>query len=190
MTETKYVYGKYFQKSFNYLYPLLGMSRDLLFRPAGSYLRWNGGDSIENYKLVVTYEEEDPLLFEPFEKKHIFKNPYFESCYSVEGGKVYVFDLSSFKETVKKFRQGKYSDFSESVKKKILIYHEASTDKIPRPGRLVHMSLYPELYFEEVGAELGTKAEYLQEVGELIDPPNDSRESLSIKIIGKCEETS
>lgn len=183
----KYVYAGYFQKSKNFLLPILGMRKDELFTPAGSYLWWNGGESIDNHKLIVTYEDHDPLVFESFEKRQLLRNPYFESCYSVKGGKVYIFDISSHHETIEKFVQGKYSKLSEVVKKRILAYHEASMDKIPKPGRYIHMSLYPELYYELVEYELETHG--LKEVGELMDIPDKEKETLTIEIIGKCEDS-
>lgn len=183
-----YLYGKYFQKSLNYLFPLLGMRREEAFEPTGTYLWWSGKESIDNQQLIVGYEEKDRILFEPFEKKMLFKNPYFECCYDVENGRIYVFDISSYGDTVKKFMEGRYSQFSEGIKKKILNYHGASVDKVARPGRYIHMSLYPELYWEQVARELnGFSVETLEQVHELTDPFDKKQETLEIKIIGKCE---
>lgn len=179
-----YLYGKYFQKSFNYLFPLLGLTKDEAFQAASSYLWWNGTESIENNKLIVTYESQDSLLYDSFEKKRLFGNPYFESCYKVIGGTVYIFDLSGFSGTVAHFKEGHYSKFSEGVKKRILMYHKSTLDKIPRPGRYIHMSLYPELYYEAVENEI--KVDDLEKVGELMDPYNKKRETLNVEIVEKC----
>jgi hypothetical protein len=188
MAEFKYVYDKYFQKSLNYLFPLIGLNKEELFKPAGTYLWWNGTESIDNTQLIAVYEERDELVYDPFEAKVLFKNPYIQNCYTVEDGKAYIFDLSSHGETVKKFLEGKYSKFSEGVKKKILTYHGASLDKIARPGRYLHMSLYPELYWEQVGKELDYDPEILKkEVKELGSLFDREKETLSIKIIEECE---
>lgn len=185
----KYLYGKYFQKSLNYLFPLLGMKREDLFVPAGTYMWWNGEESIDDGRLIVAYEKRDPALFGPFEKKVLLGNPYFESCYEVEDGKVYIFDLSSHGDTVKRFMKGRYSKFSEGVKKRIMTYHGCSADELVRPGRYLHMSLYPKLYYEKVAEELnGYPVEILEEGEELMDPPDVAKETLQIKIIGKCEK--
>lgn len=183
-----YISKKYFQKSKNYLFPLLGLGKEEPFMPAGSYLWWNGGESIDDKKLIVTYEDPDSEEFKIFEKRRIFKNPYFESCYRVKGGNVYIFNLSSHGDTVKRFVEGKYSQFSEGVKKKILSFHGYSVDKIPRPGRYIHMSLYPELYFDAVAEELNWDVAKLKEVGELMDAPLVKKETLKIKILSKCEQ--
>jgi len=184
----KYLYGEYFQKSLNYLFPLLGISRDQPFAPS-TYMWWGEEESIDNNRLLVVYLRTDSILYEPFERNTLLKNPYYEHMYELEdGGKAYVFNLSSIKDTVAKFRAGKYSLFPEGVKKRILTFHGASTDKLPRPGRHIHMSLYPELYYEFVSEEIGV--DNLEEVGELMDPPNVAKETTSLKIVKKVGSVS
>lgn len=186
--EPKYVWGKYFQKSLNYLFPLLGIENDEVFKPAGTYLWWNGRESIDDGKIIVAYEVSDPKVFGPFEKRCILKNPYFEKCYTVNEGMVYIFDLSPFAETVKHFMEGRYSKFHETVKRRILTYHKIPvTDNEPRPGRYIHMSLYPQLYLKQVEAELQLR-ESLRDVGELTNKYDRRKETLDVEIFSECEE--
>lgn len=184
MEPQKYLIGRYFQKSLNYLYPLIGVDKDALFKPS-CYLWWGQDVSIDDNRILVLYQETDSVLYEPFEKNEMFSNPYFEVCYRLEGGSnAYVFDLSSYKDTVAKFKRGNYSQFAEGIKKRILVFHGASTDKIPRPGRHIHTSLYPELYYDLVAEEIGVTG--LEEVGELTDAPNELKETTTLKIVEKC----
>lgn len=180
MESRTYLVGKYFQKSLNYLYPLLGIDKDADFPPS-TYLWWGKEESIDTNRLLVVYDKTSSVLYTPFEKKILFGNPYYEKCYELEDGKAYVFNLSTQHETVDKFIRGKYSQFSEGVKKRILAFHGASTDKSPRPGRHIHASLYPELYFDKVAEEINVTVD-LQQVGELVDPPEKKRETISLKI--------
>jgi len=184
-----YLYNQYFQKSLNYLYPLLGIDKDEVFIPAGCYLWWNGDESIDDFKLIVDYTDTQKKVFDQFERRCLLKNPYFDKCYNVETGKVYIFDLSSYQDTVKHFLKGKYSQFSDAVKRKVMKYHGAAIDdKEVRPGRYIHMSLYPELYHEHVANELETvPLEEIKKVKELINVYDKKKETLEIRIVGECQ---
>lgn len=190
MTKSRYIHKKYFQKSLNFLFPLLGLKREMTFVPVGTYLWWNGGESIEDKYLLVGYEADfESSVFKAFEKKNLLAHPDLHKCYDVEGGRIYVFDMVRHSDTVDKFLEGKYSKFSEKDKRKILSYHDASLEKEPRPGRYIHMTLYPELYYEQVARDLeGVSVETLREVGELTNRYDKTNETLNIKIIGECHK--
>lgn len=201
-----YIYGKYFQKSLNFLYPLTGRSREETFKPSNSYLWWEdeaketqtedeqskdnqiGGESIEGLQLIVHYKVEDNEIFRIFEEKTLQKSSLLESCYAVENGKIYIYNLAKYADIVDKFLRGKYSRFSDDVKKKILSYHGLDKDTEVRPGRPLHMALHPGLYFEGVSKEMKMPFEELKIVGELCDPFDKARETLKVKIIGNCED--
>jgi hypothetical protein len=187
--ESNYIYKTYFQKSLNFLFTLLGYSKMETFVPKNTYLWWEEGEeNIETLDILVHYHPEDETLFEIFEKKELMTHPHFDSCYSIEGGgKLYVFNLAHHVDTVEKFLRGRYSQFTDQVKKRILNYHGASLDKVPRPGRTFHTSLYPELYMEQVAKEIKVDIEELKEIGELCSIYDKKRETFSGKFLEKCE---
>lgn len=182
-----YVYPTYFQKSLNFLFPLLGFAKEDTYQPENTYLWYPGEESIDTLEMIVHYKADDSKLYSMFEQKVILENPHLEACYTVDIGKLYIFDMSHHTDTVEKFMRGKYSEFSSGIKKKILSYHGASLDKIPRPGRVFHTALYPELYMEQVAAEIGETVETLMEVGELCSPLVRSKETYTGKVVEKCE---
>ncbi len=184
-TET-YIFRKYYQKSLNYLFPLLGQEKEDAFRPTNTYLWWSGKESIETLDLIVHYEDKERSLFDLFEKKVLMKSPYLDTCYTVEGGRVYIFSMAAFSDTVSKFLHGKYSQFEEKVKKRILSYHGATIDKVPRPNRPFHTALYPELYWEQAAREIKYPVEDLKQVGELCSLYEKEKETFDINIIESC----
>lgn len=187
-TESRFLSPKYLHKSLNYLFPLIGLgNRESLFPPS-TFLWWNGQDSIENYRMMVFYSNEDVqnLAFSTFEKHALLKNPFYEKKCSFEDGVGYIFNLTSISDIVDNFVQGKYSKYPEGAKRKILLFYGSSIDKIPRPGRRIHMALYPELYHNLVAEEIGVA----KLDGELCDPPNKDRETLPSKLKIEDKDTS
>ena len=64
----KDMYRKYFQKSYTFLYPLLGFKRTKDPRPLQVYLHWPEEFPDEERKLVCIYQKEDTDQWTNFEK--------------------------------------------------------------------------------------------------------------------------
>ena len=161
----------YFQKSKIFLLPLTGMKKRGKYEVTNTYLYWDKCDGIDNYQLIVYYKNNDELEFKEFEKNTILQNPNVISCYKVEEGNVYIFDLGKWADDIYSFMNGKYSKLSNKAKDKIMLFENFNTisDKPIKDinGNIlftVHIALYPEIYYEEAKKELlYTKDNFLKD---------------------------
>jgi hypothetical protein len=215
MTEkytSKYFKLDYYQKSYAFLYPLLGFKEKQLFVPTNTYLYCDAIDeSILDYKLLVLFKFQEKELFSKFETDVILKNDYLDTCYITEDGILYVFNLGNFSSTVDHFLNGEYSKLEKDIKTLILSFHEfKSGGKVVEPKRILKgeikvnsgsvypMSvLYPEEFKDEFIKDLvekfdlynseGEAARVVREVKEIGDMFNLERETLNTKILeAKC----
>lgn len=150
-------YGEgYYQKSTLFLYPLVGLGRDTVFKPSNTYLYFNGEESIENYELLVLFKDSGPL-FNVFEESNLKSNDKLTTCYEVEDGKMYIFDLISDAWDVAHFIYGDYPMMSDKSKSKILGFHNISRNGNPSPDKIAEIGLNPEKYYKSYADQLGMK---------------------------------
>lgn len=172
------LYKKYFQKSRSFLYPALGIKRTALYTPSGTYIALDGLVGPEDMKLVVTYKEDHTEGFKAFEQQMLLSNPLFSSIVHVEDYNIYLFDFESYKDDWFNFIMGKYSKFSNPLKKAIkLFYGDGSLEY-----KYIESYLHPEKYFDAYAKVLGVETSVLKQVGELCDPCDLEKETLKIPV--------
>lgn len=190
--EKNYITSDTYQKSFNYLFPLLGIKKKLEFEPYSTYLFWDEKieENIFDYKIFVYYQEDvDSIKFKKFEETNILKNDKIVSCYSVDDGIVYMMDLISWSREVFHFLEGRYSKYSKEAKRTILSHFGVSDDNKIIPGRPIYQSLYPEKFFDKAVNDLGdyVTIDDLRRVGELCNKYDKKEETLNKLIIDNCD---
>lgn len=173
----KKIYADYFQKSKVFLYPLIGIKKGVRFVPIETYIEW---DQLNNpntlYCLyIVPKKEQDKKVFQVFIEMHVKNREFFDQYFYLNNDKYILcsFDLSLFKKDLKKFRNGKYSEFSEYTKN-IIIKFFGNKGTI---SEYIESYLYPEYYHETYSKILNIDVNVLKEVNELCDIPDIARET-------------
>jgi len=173
------LYRKYFQKSKIFLYPVLDIKKGTNIIPTQTYLSWKDRYDPEDMKLVCVYNTPNTPTFLHFEKEIILKhNRLCDFCKVDSTTSIYVFDFSDLKSDWNSLLKGAYSKFNEQIKRKILNYFKDN------PANSVYISsyLYPEKYFFDYAKILDVTVLLLEEVGELCDKPNMTKEKLLIDV--------
>lgn len=186
MQKEYYIEELKFQKSYSFLWPLLGFKKLEKFQPENTYLYWTEADySIDDYNLLTFFKTDFSPEFLEFEEKEIISKDNLVACFKVEGGVLYVWDLISHSNTVAEFVGGRYSKFSEADKKIILGFFGDTNNTLVIPGRPIYMGLYPDKFYKVVAEELNVDESYLKE---LIDKYDLEEEICRLSIIeeNKC----
>jgi len=178
----KTLYKDYFQKSYTFLYPLLGFKKNSAFKPAQTYVSWSntedGNDNItiNDKKLICVYEIDDSQEWHNFETKSLLCHPMLDFVQKIDSNRMaFVFDLHMFKNDFDNFTIGKYSKFSEKGKKLITDYYGIHTPE----WVYIESFLFPKKYFKAYAEILLVPYDTLQKVGELCDKYNLERETLN-----------
>lgn len=175
---------KYFQKSKNFLFPLLGIPTKGTFKPANSYLvdLYRGIDETD-YRLVVVYElPENEKEFSAFELKYLIQSKYFEDFYKCEEKLVYIFNMEEFKEDWDRFLEGRYSLLSGKAKRMIDNYHtDFYPNKISRNRKIVDTLFPDENVFERYSRDLGVSVDLIRYVKEVCDTYDKEKETLDLR---------
>ena len=173
----KKVYAEYFQKSKVFLYPLLNIKKGIRFVPLETYLSWPGLFGIEKNKFFCLYkvpegDEEQKM----FKQLHLKTNEHFEEWFPLKKHSwgddqllLCQFNFNVYKKDLNKFRKGKYSQFSEYVKKRILDFF----------GDIGSISDYVESYLYPENLPINV----FEEVGELCDKPDLHKEMFVKEIV-------
>ena len=181
----KQIYKNYFQKSKVFLYPLLEIPKGTRFVPVSTYIDYNManmifGDNSENkfYCLYVIPQEKKHKdahkAYRVFEQFQLKEHSLYEDSWNIEKHLIlYMFDFSIFKKDLKLFREGKYSQFSEYSKKRILNFF----GEIGTISKYVESYLYPEHYYETYSELLNIPIDILEETKELCDIPDKEKET-------------
>lgn len=171
------LYGKYFQKSKTFLYPILGIRRMSGFNPGGVYISIKDKINPEDTKLICTFRKDNSKNFEDFENQMLTGNPLFEEKKETKDLNIYIFDLEPYANDYINFLLGKYSKLSAPFKKAIkTFYGETSAEY-----KYLDSYLYPEKYFDTYSKLLGVNINLLRKIGELCDLYDPSKETLSIE---------
>lgn len=172
------LYGKYFQKSRSFLYPLLGIKRSAAFSPSGTYVSIPGYIGPEDLKLIVSFKTDDSSEFKAFEEEMLLQNPLYESAIKFQDYKLYIFNLETYQKDFMNFLLGKYSLLSVPVKRAIKTYYSEASNEY------AYMDTYlnPDKYYTVYSKLLDVSKESLVEVGELCDLCDMEKESLKIPV--------
>lgn len=173
------IYRKYFQKSYTFLYPLLGMHKRKHPKPEQTYISWDGVVSPTDNKLVCVYKKEHTIEWVTFEREHLVTHKNLDFCFPVDDETVvYVFDMNSVASDFEAFRAGKYSRMSNEAKKILTDYYGVHTPE----WVYIESFLFPAKYFKLYADILGVEEEMLKEVGELCEKPDEAKELCPIAV--------
>jgi hypothetical protein len=167
-------YKKYFQKSRSFLYPALRIKRGAAISPYQTYISY--GDKIlpEHRKLLVLYRD-FTYPFQIFQKEVLRTNPMYSSSFLLnDDAVVYVFDFDAMKDDWDWFLQGRYSNLSPELKKRIRTFFG------PASNEYAYMDsfLYPERYFSYYSQWFSVDRSILEQTGELTDGFDEKKEDL------------
>lgn len=171
------VYRKYFQKSTNFLYPILGFKKNKIHRPVNTFLVWPGVCDITSRRLICVYKKDDSPEWMKFEKDSLIPHRMLDQIHVIDDSTVvYVFDFNTHAEDYDAFMQGKYSKMTANSKKIMSNYYGVHTPE------WVYMEsyLYPEKYFKVYAKILGMELEDLKQVGELCEKIDPEKETCEI----------
>lgn len=172
------LYTKYFQKSRSFLYPALGIKRTAHHTPSGTYIALDGVVGPEDMKLVCTFKDDRTEGFKSFEEQMLISNPLFSNIVHVDDYNLYLFDYSGYQSDWFNFIMGKYSKFSNPLKKAIKLYYGEGSSEY----KYIESYLQPDKYFEVYAKLLNVDPEVLKQVGELCDPCDIEKETLKIPV--------
>lgn len=172
------LYGKYFQKSRSFLYPMLGIKRTSNFSPSGTYISLKGMIEPEDVKLICAFKEDTSEGFKIFEEQLLSGNPLFSQVLHIKGYRLYVFDYEPYAEDWFYFLMGNYSKLSIPVKRAIKSYYgEASSEY-----KYIDSYLYPDKYYDTYAKLLDVDVNILRKNIELCNPYNPEKENLEIPV--------
>ena len=172
------LYSTYFQKSKVYLYPLLDIKRGTSVIPSETYISWKN-IAPEDAKLVCVYPIRKDSDYINFSNNILLKHNRLHDHIIVDSIKaVYIFDFSDIKPDWNLFVNGKYSQMSDDIKRKILNFFEKNS------GNYVYVKgfLYPETHYSDYARILNVDIELLISDGELCDKPDLEKETLLIEV--------
>ena len=172
----KGLYKDYFQKSYTFLYPLLGFKKKSCpFKPVQTYVKWSDEVKESDKKLICVYKIDDTQSWFDFETKVLLTHPMLDSVSKIDDETIaYVFDLHMYKNDFYAFLEGKYSTFSDKAKRAISDYYGIHTAE----WVYVESFLFPKKYFKTYAEILLVPVATLQKVGELCDKINLEKETL------------
>lgn len=169
----KDIYRSYFQKSFTFLYPLLGFNKRKHPVPRHTFMYWDN-KNINEPLLYCVYEKEDNERWRMFEENYLITHECFVDCEILDDNIIaYIFDLTQFKDEYENVINGTYSKFSREAKKKISDYYGVHTPE----WVYVESFLFPSKYYKIYAEILDVDVKSLQEVGELCPKYNPDKET-------------
>lgn len=182
------LFTEYVQKSKLFLYPALDIERGGSVTPIETYTSWKDYYSTKDCKLICLYHLRDDIEFKNFEKVVLLNHPKFCDFKQVESETgndgVYVFDFINHKDDWDNFLVGRYSELSDSHKKKIQKFFSNAGTNYP----YIESYLYPEKYYATYAKILAEKKDrkemegHLRYANELCDKPVWELEELKVTI--------
>ena len=167
------IYKKYFQKSYTFLYPLLGIKRELSINPIQTYLTCK---NIDDRCLILRYEYSEECL--KFLERYVFINVGYVKHIIKKNNIFVIISLDYFRSEIDGFYNGEYSKISITCKKEILSYYGIHSSEY----QVIESYLYPDKYFNDYAIELDVDKKILEQVGELCDKPNKKEEHLNLEL--------
>jgi hypothetical protein len=168
------LYRKYFQKSFTFLYPLLGFKKRNKHKPIQTYVMWEDVYNKDARKLICVYKRDDSEEWRTFEREHLVTHYMLDYCLPIDKDSVlYVFDFNIFKDDYDHFMNGKYSKMSTRSKQLLTDYYGIHTPE----WVFVESYVFPEAYFDKYAEILEIDVKELIKVGELCDKYDPEKET-------------
>ena len=78
------LYRKYFQKSFTFLYPLLGFKKRNKHKPIQTYVMWEDVYNKDARKLICVYKRDDSEEWRTFEREHLVTHYMLDYCLPID----------------------------------------------------------------------------------------------------------
>lgn len=174
----KKIYNKYFQKSKSFLYPALGIKKSSEFTPTNTYLSIEDYIGFEDCKLICKFKKYDTEKFKEFEKDMLIENPLYICKIEEEEYLLYVFDYQIYTSDWFNFILSKYSKLSKTMKKAIKDYYGEKSKEY----EFIRTYIYPKDYFSQFAELLDVSVKDLENIGELCNPYDETKETLKISV--------
>lgn len=175
----KQIYNKYFQKSKCFLFPVLGIKKESEYIPIQSFLTWKNVYTLNDYNLILTYENSKSIKWHKYIINIIMNNRMFNEFFKINENIVAIsFDLHALQDDYDKIIKGKYSQISKQSKIKIRNYFGYNSPE----WAYMESFLFPEKYIKIYSKILNVDEIHIRHTGELCDLPDFNKETLKIKI--------
>lgn len=172
------LYGKYFQKSRSFLYPILGIRRTSAFAPTGTYISLDGLIEPDEMKLIVVFKEDKSEEFKAFEQEMLVGNPLHDQTLFIKEHNIYVFNFESYKNDWNSFLLGNYSYLSTGSKRAIKTFYGQQSAE----WEYMETYLFPEKHYDTYASLLGVDLSVVKTAGQLCDPCDLDKETLKIPV--------
>ncbi len=179
------IYDKYIQKSYTFLYPLLGFQRPkplIGIAPIQTYLRLKGVYNERDGKLLCEFKNDvHSASWTQFQQVKLLNHEWLENVIESPDGShlIALFDLTEIEEDYQKFLAGKYSQLSAETKRKITSYYGVTTPS----WAYVENFLYPEKGIPRYAHHTGVDEKVFWESGGELCPKFDPRlETLTLEL--------
>lgn len=175
----KDIYRKYFQKSYNFLYPMLNIKKSYKIKPKQTYVSWDGVYNKDSRKLICVYKRDiTSEKWLEFEKDQLIKHPMFETSFTIDDKTiVYIFNFNMYKDDYDYFIKGQYSKLSNYAKQLLGDYYGIHTPE----WVFIESYLFPEVYYDKYAEILNVDVELLKSVGELCEGYDHEKEHCKLK---------
>lgn len=182
----KDVYSKYFQKSRSFLFPILGLKKSAPYMPLHVYLTWEGMYGLDDKMLLVSYKKVNDLNWEKYLVETLMANQMFNDYHETDNPNIIIvsFDLKIISEDYERVLEGKYSQISKLLKKKIRDFYAYNSPE----WAYMESFLFPEDYFGMYSKLLNVEEEHILHTGQLCDLPNLELETLKLKPYAKIND--
>lgn len=174
----------YIQKSKLFLLPLTKIKRNIHIKPFGTYVRdKNKGFNEDDLRLIVPFELDDSSEYFYYEKE-LLDSPYFDTdnYYETDKFRVYIYNLSQYRSDYNKFIKGAYTKFTNKSKELINTYWGRIQSGKFIPHSKIEQYLDPTIMtYEQISDELSVSVQELQEIKEILNPPDLEKETFSIE---------
>jgi len=175
----KDVYRNYFQKSYNFLYPLLGLKKHKTNKPLQTYITWENVCDVKSRKLICVFKIQDTPEWKHFEKEYLITHNMLDECLLIDENTIaYIFNFNIKSEDYDAFISGKYSKISTNSKKMLSTYYGVHTPE----WIFMESYLYPEKYFKTYAEILKIDVELLKNVGELCEKYDEEKEMYKVLV--------
>lgn len=191
---------EYWSRTDAFLLPLTGLQKNGDYG-IKSYLFWNE-NSIDDYRLTISYSYEDYGQFLEYCKNNIFpvldKKGYLVESYDipVQNRTVFVLDMSEWAMDIQMFLSAKYSKLSKEAKSMIERFHTYNKNFVPVH---IYAVLYPTMkmpYLDNmspidyVAKHYEINKEYLTKLGEIGSVYDEVSETLITDVEKICQDVS
>ena len=177
--QLKKLYGKYFQKSKSFLYPVLGINKDTMYPPIQSYMAWEDKYSVTDHKLILSYHvRNQENSWNSYLLNTLMNNKFFHEYHEVSDQNLAIsFDLSLISEDYQKVLFGRYSKLSKMLKSKIREFYSYNSPE----WAYMESFLYPAKYVPIYSRLLDVDEKHILHTGELCNKPNIDLETFKTK---------